>query len=120
MPETLTIELKGLRFFANHGWFEEEAVLGNEFEVNFLGTFQARENITSIEDTVDYSKVYELIQSTFAEREKLLETVAQKIAKRIKATFSEIESIRLTITKRKPLIPGFIGTVGITYAKYFI
>lgn len=119
MPATLTIELKGLRFFANHGWFDEEALLGNEFEVNFWGTFQAQENITSLEDTVDYSKVYELIQSTFAEREKLLETVAQKIANRIEATFKEIKTIQLTITKRNPLIPAFTGTVGITYTKDF-
>lgn len=119
MPATVTIELKGMRFFANHGWFDEEATLGNEFEVNFWGTFPAKNNITSIEDTVDYSKVYALIQSTFAEREKLLETVAQKIANRIETAFSEIQSIKLTITKRNPLIPAFIGTVGITYAKAF-
>src|SRR6476661_6269539 len=119
MPATLTIELKSLRFFANHGWHEEEATLGNAFEVTFLGTFTAKDNIASIEDTVDYSKVYEVIKSVFAEREKLLETVAQKIANRIEDTFSQIQNIQLTITKLNPLIPAFTGTVGITYARDF-
>lgn len=119
MPATVTIELKSLRFFANHGWHDEEAILGNAFEVSFFGTFTAKDAIESIEDTVDYSKVYELIKSVFAEREKLLEAVAQKIANKIEETFSQIQGIQLTITKLNPLIPAFMGTVGITYAKDF-
>src|SRR4051794_28456083 len=119
MPATITIELKGLRFFAYHGWHDEEAVLGNEFEVTFLGTFETNTKIDSINDTVNYSEVYTLIKVTFAEREKLLEIVAQKIADRIEAAFPQIQSITFTITKLNPLITAFIGTVGITYAKHF-
>ena len=119
MPATITIELKGLRFFSHHGWHEEEAVLGNEFEVTLLGTFEIKDKIDSINDTVDYSKVYALLKETFAEREKLLEIVAQKIGDRIEKAFPQIQSIALTITKLNPLIPAFTGTVGITYTKNF-
>jgi dihydroneopterin aldolase len=119
MLATVTIELKGVRFFAHHGWHEEEAILGNAFEITFLGAFGVIDKLSSIADTVDYSQVYEVVRSTFAEREKLLETVAQKISDRIKAAFPKIQSIQLTITKLNPMIPAFTGTVGITYVKSF-
>lgn len=119
MPATITIELKALRFFAAHGWHEEEAVLGNEFEVTFLATFPAKENITSINDTIDYTKIYDLIKKFFLETEPLLETVAQKIAAAVEADFRNIQWLQITITKRNPPVASFIGTVGITYTKDF-
>ena len=118
MP-AITIELKDLRFFSNHGWYEEEALLGNEFEVTLLAQFPAKEHITSIEETIDYTKIYAVIKMVFSEREKLLETVAQKIIGQLKESFPEIQHIQLTITKLNPLIPQFIGTVGITYRQDF-
>lgn len=117
MPATITIELKNLRFFATHGWHDEEAILGAEFEVTILATLPAVENIVSIADTVDYSKMYAIIKAVFLEREKLLETVAQKIETALRTTFTQLEEIKISITKLSPPIASFIGTVGITYTK---
>lgn len=119
MPVNITIELKNLRFFAYHGWHEEEAILANEFEVALLATFPAKDTIETIEDTIDYTKVYELAKQVFNDREKLLETVAEKIVKRIEKSFPQIQHVQLTITKLNPLLEQFTGTVGITYAKDF-
>lgn len=119
MPSTFTIELRELRFFAGHGWYDEEAVTGNEFEVTILATFAAKEAIDSIEDTVDYTRIYALAKAVFSQREKLLETVAQKMAAAIEAAFPQIQQLQITIKKLNPLIPSFTGTVGITYEKIF-
>ena len=119
MPARMTIELKAMRFYAYHGWQEEEAVTGNEFEVAVTGTFTAKDNITSINDTVDYVAVYELVKTIFLQREKLLETVAQKIAAALHEHFPKIEELIITITKLKPPIVSFTGTVGITFRKTF-
>lgn len=119
MPASITIELKGLRFFAQHGWHEEEALTGNEFEITVLALFPAVDNLTSLYDTVDYTKVYALIKTIFSEREQLLETVAQKITIALKREHQNIQHLRLTITKLNPPIASFIGTVGITYTEDF-
>jgi dihydroneopterin aldolase len=118
MPATIAIELKALRFYASHGWQEEEAIAGNEFEVTLMAAVPAKENIDSINDTVDYVAVYDLVKTIFMQREKLLETVAQKIADAIQARFPEIEELQVTITKLSPPIPAFTGTVGITFRKF--
>jgi 7,8-dihydroneopterin aldolase/epimerase/oxygenase len=117
MPETITIELRNLRFFAHHGWHDEEAILGNEFDVTFLGTFPAKDPIESIYDTIDYAKIYDHIQTGFMQREKLLEMVAQNIIWEIEQSFPHLQTIQLSITKLNPMIPQFTGTVGITYTK---
>ena len=119
MSESITIELKNLRFFANHGWHEEEAILENEFEVTLRAAFPAKKDITSIDDTVDYTKIYALVKTIFSEREKLLETIAQKIITAIESEFPQIQHVQLSIIKLNPLIPQFVGTVGITYSKDF-
>jgi dihydroneopterin aldolase len=119
MPATMTIELKALRFYAYHGWLEEEALVGNEFEVSIVGTFAAKDNIASINETVDYVAVYDLVKTIFLQREKLLETVAQKTAAAIHSRFPKIEELQITITKLKPPIVSFTGAVGITLRKSF-
>jgi dihydroneopterin aldolase len=119
MSATMTIELKALHFCANHGWHDEEALIGNEFEVTVLATFSAREHIVTIDDTVDYTMIYELVKKIFSQREKLLETVAQNIATAVKTHFPTIRHLQITITKLTPPIVSFIGTVGITYTKKY-
>jgi len=119
MSETITVELKALRFFANHGLHAEEALAGNEFEVNLTAMFPARQHITTLYDTIDYTEIYELVKQNFKETEALLETVAQKIAGAIEAEFKTILRLQLTITKLNPPIASFTGTVGITYTKDF-
>jgi 7,8-dihydroneopterin aldolase/epimerase/oxygenase len=119
MPSTITIELRNLRFFAYHGWYDEEAILGNAFDVTFLGTFPAKDTIETINDTVDYTKIYDHIKTVFMKREKLLETVAQNIIREVEHYFPKVQNIQLTITKLNPLITQFTGTVGITYSKDF-
>jgi len=34
MGELISIQLKELRFFANHGLYPEEQKIGNEFDIN--------------------------------------------------------------------------------------
>ncbi|HUQ96509.1 MAG TPA: dihydroneopterin aldolase [Chitinophagaceae bacterium] len=115
MPATMTIELKGLRFFAHHGWHDEEALLNTEFEVTILATVQAPEPIHSINQTVDYTRIYALAKTIFEEREKLLETIAKKMAEAIKKVIPELQTVQITITKLDAPIPNFTGTVGVTY-----
>ncbi len=119
MPATITIELKALRFFANHGWHSEEAVVGTEFDVSISATFLTNGAVTTIDDTVDYTRMYTLTKEIFAKREKLLETVAQNIAAAIEAEFKNLQHLQIAIIKLAPPIASFIGNAGITYTKTF-
>ena len=117
---TFTIQLHALRFFAEHGMYEEERAVGNEFEVNISLEVKApKEKIRSLEDTINYTEVYRITKEIFSKRKPLLETLAMDIAERIQAQFDGIESVLITIRKLNPPITNFSGSVAITYSKEF-
>ncbi len=120
MAGHFTIELKSLRFFAEHGLYQEEMKTGNEFEVDIsVGCKSPKKKISSIEQTINYVEVYRIVQEEFRTRRFLLETLAMEIAERIQQQFEEIENIVITIRKLNPPITNFSGSVAITYHKDF-
>jgi 7,8-dihydroneopterin aldolase/epimerase/oxygenase len=120
MSSTFVIQLHHLRFAAAHGVFEEEARVGNEFEVNISLTVTAPEKIVmSIEDTINYAEVYRIVKELFAERKALLETLAMEIAEELKQQFPTLRKASVQISKLHPPITAFIGSVSVTYTKDF-
>ena len=120
MAGHFTIELNSIRFFAEHGMYEEEKRVGNEFEVDVsIACESPKELVTSIEQTVDYTEVYRILQEEFAKRQFFIETVAKKVADKLKHQFPEIETVKISIRKLNPPITNFSGSVGITYSKSF-
>lgn len=112
----LSIHLHDLLFHGLHGLYEEEQVLGNEFRVNL--TVWHREvtiPVKSLQDTINYVAVYELVKEKMAIPTLLLETLATTIAKDILATFRQAEKVQITIHKLNPPIPEFTGSVGVTF-----
>jgi 7,8-dihydroneopterin aldolase/epimerase/oxygenase len=115
-----TIELNSIRFFAEHGMYEQEKRVGNEFEVDVsIACKSPKKIVTSIEQTVDYAEVYRILQEEFAKRQFFLETVAMKVADKLQHQFPVIETVKISIRKLNPPITNFSGTIGITYSKSF-
>ena len=120
MAGWITIDLKGLRFFGEHGMYPEEMKVGNEFEVDLSLTLKApKQVITSLEETINYVEVYRIIQEELADRKQLLETCAMQIGERLNEQFPEVRSVSVTIKKISPPITNFSGTIGITYAREY-
>lgn len=120
MAGHFTIELKNLRFFAEHGMYQEEMKVGNDFEVDISIVCKSpKKTITSIEQTVNYVEVYRIVQEEFRERKLLLETLAMQIAQKIEDQFTDTEHLTISIRKLNPPITNFSGSVSITYSKSF-
>lgn len=117
---TFTIHLNNLRFFGYHGLYEEEKILGNEFEVSLhLRLSYTKKETLTINDTVNYAEVYQLVKEVFANREDLLETICVNIADAVSQKFKQVEKLSIQITKLQMPIVGFIGTAGVTFEKEF-
>lgn len=115
-----TVQLHHVRLFGYHGLHEEEKILGNEFELNILMKVEAaKEERISIQDTINYATVYELIKQIFTEREDLLETICIKISTAIKENFPQTKKLSIQIIKLHPPITSFIGSVSVTYTKKY-
>ena len=109
-----SVFLKRVHFFAYHGLYPEEAIKGNEFEVNLTITYSKDTPVKSLEDSIDYVAVYDLLKKQMAIRQDLLEVLAQSIAKDLKTSYPQINKIELEIIKLHPPIEGFNGQTGIS------
>jgi 7,8-dihydroneopterin aldolase/epimerase/oxygenase len=118
---TFTIQLRDLRFFANHGLHEEERLAGTTFLVDVDVTAAARkEMVTKIDDTMDYVKVYAIVKKFMQQPTPLLETLCMLIADDIHQEFPSAERVSITITKLSPPITNFSGSVAVSYTKAFV
>ncbi len=118
MPGQFNIELKGLRFFAGHGMYEEEYKVGNEFEVDIsIDTRAPETHIHSLDQTVDYVTIYRIVQDEFSIRQYYIETCAMQIADRLEKQFPQIQKIIISIRKLNAPITNFTGSVGVTYTR---
>ncbi|HEX2607923.1 MAG TPA: dihydroneopterin aldolase [Flavisolibacter sp.] len=120
MNGLFTIELKNVLLDGYHGVYPEEQRTGNRFELDLALDYTcADEKQLSLEQTINYATVYELIQQLFKEPEALLETVALKISTAVQEKFPQAERMRLSIRKMNVPIAQFSGIVGVTYTKDF-
>ncbi len=114
-----TINLHNLIFHSFHGIHEEERILGNTFEVNVNLSFITDEYITTLEQTINYATVYEIIKQRMQIATPLLETLVQDLANELKAFDNRIKSISISVEKKNPPIPNIEGTVSVHYKKDF-
>ena len=118
MAGSLTIQLNNVRFIAAHGLYAEETQLGNEFEIDVKITFKApQKELITIEKTVDYVSVYQLIKEVMQVPQGLLENCAIQITDKIQQQFDFIKKTSITIRKINAPITSFTGSVGVTYTR---
>ncbi len=112
----LSIHLHNIKFFAYHGIYEEEKLLGNEFELNMtIKHSPQRLPVRHLEDTVDYISVYELVKERMAVATPLLETLATSIAREILEKYPLAEEVLISIRKMYPPVSGLNGSVGVSF-----
>ncbi|MEF9931590.1 MAG: dihydroneopterin aldolase, partial [Bacteroidales bacterium] len=83
------IELVNMEFFAHHGCFSEEQIIGNKFIVNFWAEtdFSKPCESDNIEDALNYQEVYNIIRAEMKKKSHLLEHVAKRILVAVKGKF---------------------------------
>lgn len=112
----LSIHLHNIIFFAHHGIYEEEKILGNQFEVNITIKHSPQHlPVKHLSDTVDYIAVYALVKKRMAIATPLLETLATGIAQEILAQFSLAEAVYISIRKMYPPVSQLKGSVGVSF-----
>lgn len=120
MSARMTISLNNLRFHAAHGWHSEEQLTGNDFEVDIFIEYTPNATIiTNLDQTINYAAAYQVAKEVFAVGERLLETIAMKIAGALQVRFPSIERVQVQIRKLQVPIAGFDGTVAVSYSKNF-
>ncbi|WP_016776951.1 dihydroneopterin aldolase [Anaerophaga thermohalophila] len=113
------IELEEMEFYAYHGCFREENVVGNRFIVNIAIKTDMTLPMKSdkINDALNYVKVYELVRHEMQQTSNLLENVTARIVDSLYRNFPQIKWTRVKVSKMNPPMGGQMKKVSVTLEK---
>ncbi len=113
------IEIEGMEFYAFHGHFKQEQVVGNKFLVNIsLETNCTKAGLTdNLNDALDYQKVYNLIKKEMDQKSFLLENICSRILDKLYQEFNIIEKATIKVSKINPPMGGQIRKVSVTMSR---
>jgi len=99
------IALEGLQFYAYHGVYEEESLIGNQYTIDvYIETsFQGAAETDDVSQTINYETVFLVCQAEMRKPVKLIETLAQNIIWALKHQFNTIQEVKIRIGKQNPL-----------------
>ena len=120
MSSLLTISLNNVRFRAYHGVYPEERQKGNDFVVNMEVSYVPNTGtIVSLSDTIDYSSLFEIINTIMQQPVELLESLVKQMAQTVHEKFSEVSEVTVSVEKLNPPIDRFSGSAKVTYSERF-
>jgi 7,8-dihydroneopterin aldolase/epimerase/oxygenase len=113
--EAVTVEISGLSLYTHHGVSEAEREVGQRLVLDLrLDIGETDATVTdSIEDTVDYAEVCQLVALVAQQRShKTLERLCSTIANRLLADY-DLEGVWVKATKPEPPIPLSVDEVSV-------
>jgi 7,8-dihydroneopterin aldolase/epimerase/oxygenase len=110
------IEIEGMHFYAYHGYFEVEQVVGSEFSVDvYIETDCSRAAASDkLEDALNYQAVFDVVKREMQVKSHLLEHVAKRILDALFVEFQFTEKIKVKVSKLNPPMGGQIDRASVT------
>jgi len=110
------ISLENMEFFAYHGCFSEEQIIGTRFIVDLYieADTTLAEQTDKLSQTINYQDVFLLVKDQMAVKSHLLEHVGRRILNALKERFPEVASAKIKVSKMNPPLGGKIGSVSLT------
>ena len=109
------IKIENMEFYAFHGHFREEQIVGNRFVLDLtietdMSVPAASDNL---KDAVNYQKAYQIVKTQMEKKSYLLENIAGRILDALYAEMSGIKKATVKISKMNPPMGGKIGSVSV-------
>ncbi|MEG1999417.1 MAG: dihydroneopterin aldolase, partial [Bacteroidales bacterium] len=96
---------------AYHGTTMQERKIGNNYKVKIKVCFNisAAMNSDSINDTINYADLYDIVKCEMMMPSNLIENVAGRIMAAVKKNFPQVTGGKIEVTKIKPPIAGDVA-----------
>ena len=113
------ISIEGMEFFAYHGCFQEEQIIGTRFlvDIHLETDAHGAEHSDDLSKTVNYQAVYMAVKAEMAIKSKLLEHVARRIVDRLFVDFPTISEISVKVSKMNPPVGGKVENVSVSFSE---
>lgn len=101
------ITLKSLKFHGRHGYYDQEQIEGNDFELDVVayGNFRGAIEQDDLSRTFNYELVQDAAVTIFSgSSERLIETLCSKIGNEIFEKSPAVKKLRVSVRKLNPPI----------------
>lgn len=108
-----------MEFYAFHGHFKEEQIVGSRFLVDLTMETDMEKPGESDElrDAVNYQKVYLIIKKEMETKSHLLEHIATRILNALYSEMTGIKKATIKVSKMNPVMGGRIGSVSVEISR---
>jgi len=102
------ISIENMEFYAFHGHYHEEQIVGSKFLVNLIIEADLDKASVSdvLKDTINYQAVYRVVKEEMEKKSKLLESIAKRIIDSLYSNFESIHKVTVKVSKMNPPIGG--------------
>lgn len=110
------IILSGMEFYAYHGCFAEEKIIGTRFKVDVTLHLDILDAAIAddLTKTVNYQKVHATIKKAIAKPVNILEHLCYKIIMGLKEEYPALTKVETTVYKLNPSIGGKTDWVAVS------
>lgn len=107
------IAIEGMHFYAHHGFYKEEQVIGGNYQVDvYLQTdFAEAATNDALDKTINYENVYRIARQVMTEKSKLIEHVAYRVLTQIFEEFASVHQVKVRVSKINPPVKGTVDRV---------
>ncbi len=113
------IHIENMEFYAFHGHYREEQIVGNRFIVDL--TIETDMSVPSksdnLRDAVNYQKAYQIVKEQMEKKSYLLENIAGRILDALYSEMQDIKKATVKVSKMNPPMGGKIGSVSVVMEK---
>jgi dihydroneopterin aldolase len=113
------IQIEGMEFYAFHGHFKEEQIVGNKFLVDLTieTDMEKPSESDNLRDAVNYQKAYEIVKLQMEKKSHLLENIAGRIIDSIYAEMEGIKRLTVKVSKMNPPVGGKANSVSVVMSR---
>ena len=113
------IQIEKMEFYAFHGHFREERIVGNKFlvDVTIETNMKIPAESDKLSDALNYQRVYEIVKQQMELKSHLLEHIAGRILDAIYAEMEGIKNATVKVSKMNPPMGGKIGSVSVVMSR---
>lgn len=113
------IQIEGMEFYAFHGHFKEEQIVGNKFliDVTLEADMSKPAESDNLKDAVNYQQVYGIVKEEMQKKSHLLEHIAGRILNAIYAQIEGIKKVTVKVSKMNPPVGGRVNSVSVVVSR---
>ncbi len=113
------IEIESMEFYAFHGHFKEEKIVGNRFLIDLTieADLEKASKTDKLEDTVDYQAAFRIVKEEMEKKSNLLEHIGGRILDSIYSNLKGVNKVTVRIRKMNPPMGGHINSVAVVMSR---